>query len=487
MLIHDLLNLHDDEKIAFRYQDQSITMGDFKKNVHRLRAYFNTKGIQAEDHVGLYSKNCPEFVYAYFAIVSMGAIIVPINRMLTSKEVAYIASDAGFKHLITQTTLELDASIEQLIISDYTNDLTSFDNADFPICASIDEDTVATIIYTSGTTGYPKGAMLTHKNIMSNANSCVNIVQMTPADKLLCVLPMFHSFSWTVVVVAGLQSASTTVIVENFYPKDILKLIQKEEISVIYGVPAMFAYYLSLGTKEDFVHLRTLISSGAPLPVEIITQFYEKFGFMIVEGYGLSEASPTITVNRLDQVKVGSVGIAIDQVEVKIIDENGTEVPHGTIGELIARGPNIMKGYLNLPEVTAKTVVDGWLHTGDFAYQDSEGYYFVVDRLKDVIIVGGINVYPREIEEVIYKYNGIVEASVISEIDEKRGEVPIAYLVTQDNANFDVKALKLYLREHLASFKQPRDIILVDSLPKNATGKILKKDIRVLHAASQKN
>lgn len=482
MLVHQMWEKHDDESVVYRYHDQSVTYGELNNNIKKIRDFYYTTGIRPGENVGLYCKNCPEFVYAYFAIVSMGAVVVPINKTLTAHEVEYIAKDAKIKYIVTMETLELESSFQQLIIPEYNQEIGSMTLEESPIANNIDENEVAVIIYTSGTTGHPKGAMLTHKNLVSNTEGIAEALKITSDDKILCVLPMFHSFAWTTTVLSGLYCGGTTVILESFHPKDTLTTISKEEVTVVCGVPTMYNYYLMLGTPELFSSLRAFVSGGASLPVEITENFKAKFGIDIVEGYGLSEASPVVTVNPLGDVRVGSIGVALKDVKVKIVDPEDNELPNGEVGQLVVKGPNVMKGYYNLPEVTEKTIVDNWLYTGDMAYKNDEGYIYIVDRLKDIVIVSGMNVYPREVEEVIYRYEGIVEATVIGIPDKKRGEVTAAYIVTKDKENFDLKSFKSFLKENLAAFKLPRKVVLMDELPKNATGKIVKKVLREEHS-----
>jgi len=443
-----------------------------------VRDYYHTIGVKSGENVGLYCKNSPDFIYAYFAVISMGAVVVPINGSLTPKEIEYIATDAGMAHIITMQKLELKDQFKQLVISEYAPKLDSFELRESLVASEVDENDVAVIIYTSGTTGHPKGAMLTHKNLVSNAKGIVKALEITSDDKILCVLPMFHSFAWTTTVLSALYTGGTTVILEAFNPKEVLRTIRDEKVTIVCGVPTMYNYYLSLGSSEAFESMRVFVSGGASIPVEIIESFKAKFDISIIEGYGLSEASPVVTVNPLNEVRVGSIGLPLEDVEVKIVNAEKVELPSGEIGELAVKGPNVMKGYYNLPEVTDKTVVDNWLFTGDMARVDDDGYVYIVDRLKDIVIVSGMNVYPREIEEIIYKYQDIVEATVIGAPDKVRGEVTVAFIATKDNESFDIKGFKEFLREHLANFKLPKKIIMMEELPKNATGKIMKKVLR---------
>ncbi|MCK8058868.1 MULTISPECIES: long-chain fatty acid--CoA ligase [unclassified Fusibacter] len=478
MLVHQLLQDHNDHAIALRYHGEAITYKTLRQKIGSTRSYLESIGVKRGDHVGLYCKNSPEFIYAYFAVVSMGAVIIPFNRTLTASEVDYIAKDAQIKLLITMESLGISDEFRQELIPEYSKLLSSDEFSLFDDAPQISEEDVAVIIYTSGTTGHPKGAMLTHRNLVSNTKGIVKALDVTSEDKFLCVLPMFHSFAWTTSVLAALYNGALIAIMENFHPKDALKMIRTEGLSVVCGVPTMYNYYLMLGTPETFVSMRVFVSGGASLPVEVMTNFSAKFGIPIVEGYGLSEASPVVSVNPMDKVKVGSIGKPIEEVFVKIVDAQHMEVARGTVGELAVKGPNVMKGYYNLKEVTDQTIEDDWLYTGDLAKIDDEGYIHIVDRLKDIVIVSGMNVYPREIEEVIYRYEGIIEATVIGISDKTRGEVPIAYIVTSDNSKFDEKAFKSFLKQNLASFKLPKKIRMMDALPKNATGKVMKKTLR---------
>jgi len=477
MLVHQVYSDVDPERILFRETDQSVTYGTFKEWVAKYRNYFKYVGIQPGENVGLYCKNCPEFMVAYFAVVSLGAVIVPLNRTLTAREVAWIAADAGMKHLIAMTPVDLDVQIRQLLIPEISE---AVERRVFPEAPEVamEENQECVIIYTSGTTGYPKGAVLTHRNLVSNAKSFAAVVALSESDRQLCVLPMFHSFAWTVTVLSSLVKGGSITIMEMFQPKDALKTIRENQLTVVCGVPVMFNYYQSLGKAEDFASIRLFVSGGASLPLEIIGGFKKKFDLDIAEGYGLSEASPVVSVNPPGGVRVGSIGLPLPGIDVRIVGPEGVDVPDGEVGELYTRGPNVMKGYHNQPDVTAETVVDGWLHTGDLARLDSDGYIYIVDRLKDIIIVGGFNVYPREVEEVIYQYPDISEATVIGIPDRTRGEAPCACIVLREGVEFNRKAFMSFLQERLANFKIPRDVKVMDALPKNATGKIMKRELR---------
>ncbi len=483
MFLNDILTACPDQETALIYGKQELTYKMLNEHIGKFQAYLLKQGVKAGDNVGLYYKNSPEFIYAYFAVIGLGAVVVPFNRMLTGAEVEYIASDASMKHIITMKTLELPDAYTQIIVPECIDEIMELERAK-PVDLDRHEDDVTTIIYTSGTTGQPKGAMLTHRNLISNAQSVVDHFDMNAKDKSLCVLPMFHSFAWTVCVLAPLKSASSVVIVENFMPKDVIRTIEDKQVTMVSGVPTMYTYYLALGEAKNFESVRAFISGGASLPVEILENFQKKMQKRIFEGYGLSEASPVVTINPLSRVKAGSIGTPLPNIEIKVLKDDGTLAAPGERGELLVKGPNVMKGYINLPEVTEKTIQNNWLHTGDVAFIDEDGYASIVDRIKDIVIVNGLNVYPREIEEMLYQYPGVKEASVIGVPDKKRGEVTIAYIAVEDGIEIEIQALKANLKERLASFKLPKKIFVIDELPKNATGKIMKKTLRSMYTES---
>jgi long-chain acyl-CoA synthetase len=342
------------------------------------------------------------------------------------------------------------------------------------------DDDTAIILYTSGTTGKPKGAMLTHKNLYSNASDVGDYLRMNDQDRVITTLPLFHVFCLTVALNAPLLSGATLLIAPKFSPKEIFELAKEYEATVFAGVPTMynFLYQYPESNPEDFKSLRLCISGGASLPVALLTNFEKKFNVLVSEGYGLSEASPVTCFNPLDRPrKAGSIGTSILHVENKIVNELGEELPVGAVGELIVSGPNVMKGYYKMPEETASAIRDGWLYTGDLARMDEDGYFYIVDRKKDLIIVGGFNVYPREVEEVLYNHPDIVEAAVLGVPDLNLGEAVKCYVVSK-NPNTTEEQLLEYCREHLAKYKVPYSIEFLEELPKNTTGKILRRALK---------
>lgn len=485
MLIHQLIFEGAKQKAVFLGR-QDITYGQLQESVQKYRNYFYEKGIRAGEHVGLFSKNSPEFVISYMAIASLGAVVVPLNYQLVPREIAYIVKDAKMKRLISMSYLDLrseldnfqyDQEVMQLIIPEFSGELEHTECAQAPVVA-IDPQDVCVIIYTSGTTGNPKGAILTHENLVSNAKSLLEVLPVTAEDNVLCVLPMYHCFSWTCAVLASLMKGAAIRIMETFVLKEALAVIAQERITVVYGVPPMYNLFVTYGSKEGFADVKCFVSGGASLPETVARQFQEKFGKQVIEGYGLSEASPVVALNPVAKTKYRSIGKPLPGVKVRIIGGNGSEAFQGVVGELAVQGPNVMKGYYNLPAETEQALHDGWLHTGDLAYRDQDGYLYIVDRLKDMIISSGENIYPREIEELLYAYPLIVEAAVVGFPDRLRGQAACAYVVATEGHRIDKKALRDYLQNKLASYKIPREFVQVAALPKNSTGKILKTVLR---------
>ncbi len=494
MLVHQLLAQGTDDAIAF-YGKETATYKQLRAAVAAYRSYLHLVGIRPGDTVGLISRNAAEFVYSYLAIVSLGAVVVPLNFQLTAREIAYIINDAAARHLITAEALDLggelarcgyQGELAQHVIPAVKARLAA---ASLPAApdrdGSLSADSPCAIIYTSGTTGNPKGAILSHGNLVSNAAAFREALAVTAADNILCVLPMYHCFAWTCAVLNPLLCGSSITILEAFAPKETIAAIKEYRVTGVYGVPPMYNYLSRIGEPGDLAGVRFFVSGGAPLPEKIARQFAEKYGLPIIEGYGLSEASPVVTLNPPEKTKYYSIGKALPGLEAKVVGPKGENVAPGTVGEIVVKGPSVMQGYLNLPLETSLALRDGWLHTGDLAYRDAEGYFYIVDRLKDLIISNGENIYPREIEELLYAYPGVTEAAVIGVADELRGQAVRAYLVLAEGHTLDKKAVREYLAANLAGYKLPRDYIVLDALPKNQTGKILKRVLRDKVAAGK--
>lgn len=478
------------EDIAIKYQDKKITYNKMHENIIKYAAYYQKIGIQHGDTIALSSINSPEFIYAYFGATKIGATVVPLNFMLTLEEISYIISDSKSNILVihkkifekigvTEEIIKCKLSLKNVIVIDsiFTDSIIENDNISMPV---LSENEVSTLLYTSGTTGKPKGVMLTHHNLLSNTKSFIKVLDVKNDEIFLCVLPMFHTFGFTVTILAPFYLGASIVIHETFHPKETIRSLIEDKITILCAVPSMYVILSQLLKAENISlpQLKLAVSGGAPLPVEVLQSFRNQYKIPMLEGYGLTEASPALCFTPMNgKPKVGSIGLPIPDVEIKIVDGNGDELKTGEIGEILAKGPNIMKGYLGKPEATAETVVDGWLHTGDLAYKDEDGYIFIVDRKKDLIITRGLNVYPREIEELLYQYPGVLETAVIGVKEETRGEVVKAIIVLKEHATVTKKEIMDYLKLHLASYKLPKIVEFVQSLPKNATGKILKKEL----------
>jgi long-chain acyl-CoA synthetase len=464
----------------------------------RAAAGFARLGIGTGDRACLLLPNGPEFVIAYFGLLKLGAIPISLNVMLKADEIAFIADDAGAALLVAHAALlgnlpERDRlpALRQLVVVGGGNSAGAipFDEVqaegDEPLRAvDLDRDAMAAILYTSGTTGRPKGAMLSHANVVANSYATNHHLKMTPEDRLLCALPLFHVFGQNFIMNASVNAASTLILHERFAPDEIVEALRTGGITVFYGVPTMYIYLLNdpRVTRELLSGLRVCFSAAATMPQEISERWHERFGLTVVEGYGLTECSPFACYNHDWRFKFGSVGTPVENVEIKILDSEDHEVPVGELGEICIRGPIVMQGYFGRPEETADALRGGWLHSGDIGRVDEEGYVFIVDRVKDMVNVAGFKVYPREVEEVLFTHPGVREAAVLGMPDALYGERVKAVVVPHQDAPVDPEALIAYCRERIAEYKVPRVVELVEALPKSPTGKILKRELRMENA-----
>jgi long-chain acyl-CoA synthetase len=497
------------QKSAFYFSEQVTTYQQLDVAVTKFASGLEKLGVKKGDHIALLLGNSPYFVIGMYGALRLGATVIPINPIYTADEIAYIINNGDVKVVIALDLLlplidkmnSLLPNVENYILCDTPKEddqvlpienlsayqkLQSFTTIlangvlDF-VEPELQDDDVAIILYTSGTTGKPKGAMLTHKNLYSNAQDVSDYLKMSESDKVITVLPMFHVFCLTVALNAPLMNGATILIMPKFSPKDVFELAKKYEATVFAGVPTMYNFLLQQPGvyPDDLQSLRLCISGGASMPVALLKNFEQKFNVMISEGYGLSEAAPVTCFNPLDRPrKPGSIGTSIINVENKVVNELGEEVPTGEVGELIVRGPNVMKGYYKMPEDTEVTIRNGWLYTGDLATMDDEGYFYIVDRKKDMINVGGYNVYPREVEEVLYSHPEIVEVAVLGVPDPNFGEAVKCFVVSK-NKDITESELISYCSEHLAKYKIPSRIDFLEELPKNTTGKILRRALKV--------
>ena len=444
-------------------------------------------GVQPGDRVGLWLKNCPEFVPTLFGILQAGAVAVPINNFLKPDEVNFILADAGIDVLVTQAGLAealphltaVRPGLRAFLVEDFPTALTTPDGAHVTTTATRED--LAVIVYTSGTTGRPKGAMLTHGNLLHNVESCRQMLAAVDHDRFVVLLPMFHSFMLCVGVCLPLLVGGSLVLVKSVHPvKSALLEIVHRQATILPAIPQFFRALLEAHLPPD-LPLRLCVSGAAPLPHQTFKEFSAKFPMPLIEGYGLSEASPVVSMNPIrGPWKIGSIGVPVPDVELTVQNDAAEVLAVGEIGELCVRGGNVMRGYWNQPAETGRALRGGWLLTGDIGYRDADGYFFITDRKKDMLLVNGINVYPREIEEVIHQFPGIREVAVISQPDPRRGEQPVAFLATSDGTPIDERALLHFVRAKLADYKVPRRVVQVAALPRNATGKILKTELRRL-------
>ncbi len=477
------------DKTALFWGGSQFSYGDLWSGslwvAEQLRSEF---GVCAGDRVGLWLKNCPEFVPALFGILQTGAVVVPINNFLKPPEVSFILADAGIDRIILDETMREDfeklwAKRPGLRALGVENFGSLAAPAKAGECRSAASD-LAVIIYTSGTTGHPKGAMLSHGNLLANVASCQRVLEAVGEDRIVVLLPMFHSFMLTVGVLLPLLIGGSMVLIKTLHPpKNIVAEILQHRATLLPAVPQFFRA-LTHGSVPVNLPLRLCISGGAPLPGEILKEFTARFPIPLLEGYGLSEASPVVSFNPIHGPwKAGSIGVPISGVEVSVQNDAGDILAAGAIGEICVRGGNVMLGYWNQPEATAKTMRQGWLLTGDIGYVDADGYFYITDRKTDMLLVNGINVYPREIEEVLYTFPGVKEVAVIGVPDERKGEQPLAFVAAHDGVELREGPLLKYARGQLADYKVPRHIVFLAALPRNATGKILKTELRKAAAA----
>lgn len=477
MFVHEIINGADPSHIAIEGEGE-FTYGELAELVHLYRNSLYEMGIREGMKVGLYSANRPEFIFAYLAVISLGAVIIPVNNSLVDREVDYILKDAGAVLLITDTALDVSCPSIDIHDLDYRAQEGKADEAPaFP--EDLTEDDVCALVYTSGTTGSPKGAMLTHRNLVGNVEQFISRIVFKPEDKVLCVLPMFHCYGLTTVVNAGLYAHSTIVILRSKSPTEIINTIVEHSVTIAIMVPPMYNLLARRGEPSVMKTVHTFISGGASIPQPVSQAFYFRFHHPVQEGYGLTEASPVVCVLPSAKPKYLTSGPVLPGVGAYIKTESGGPYVAGTVGELIVRGSNVMKGYWNKPEETKKVLSeDGWLRTGDLAYMDDDKYIYIVDRIKDLIIVNGENIYPGEVEDCIYEVEGIAECAVVGHPDPLRGQAVWAYIVMKDGYEFDENKIRKYMAKNIASYKIPRRFIPMDALPKNATGKILKRALR---------
>ncbi|MCM3726929.1 long-chain fatty acid--CoA ligase [Neobacillus cucumis] len=496
MKLRDLLErniTHFGEYPFLYFKEKTYTNVETKRYADQLAAGLRRIGIEKGDRVIVCMPNCPEVLFAYQGITRAGAIIVPVMFTLHPKELHYIARNSGAKAVITSSYVlqNVEKSMEALperpavILSDLPSNehLTNFYDLLVPVEKEFLDDgkaeDTAVILYTSGTTGNPKGVLLTHKNLFSNAQNSAKHND-TERGTTLGVLPLAHVYGLTVSNVCYL-TGSTIVVFSSFDIQEVFKAIDTYQVRTFSAVPAMIHAMVSYPNTDtyDTSSLESVGSGSAPLPVALLNAFEQKFGAKVLEGYGLSEAAPVVTAHsKRIEMKPGSVGVPIPGVEIKIVDGNGLEVPAGEVGELVVRGDNVTPGYYQNQQETNRVLKDSWLYTGDMARVDDEGYVYIVDRKKDLIIRGGFNVYPRDVEEILNGHEEVFEAAVVGIPDERMGEELVACVVKKPGSHVTEKELIQFCQDHLAKNKTPRKVIFLEALPRNGVGKILKTHLR---------
>jgi long-chain acyl-CoA synthetase len=492
---------------AVRLEETALTYARLDELSARFAAWLRGRGVRPGDPVGIMLPNVPHFPVFYHGVLRAGGVVVPMNPLLKSREVAHYLGDSGARLVLAADSAAAEAAsgaavaaAEAVIVGDPVRpDSVLADAESWPapapeIIRRADDDT-AVILYTSGTTGTPKGAELTHANMRKNASvTATMLLDLGPDDVVMGCLPLFHSFGQTCGLNASVLSGACLTLIPRFSPAAAFRVIERDLVTVFEGVPTMYVGMLAAAEPAgepaaDTSSLRLCVSGGAALPVEVLHGFEKAFHTVILEGYGLSETSPVATFNRPGQRKPGSIGLPIEGVELRLAPLDGGEAgpppgqgtgsdgDGGGIGEIAIRGHNVMKGYLNRPEATSAAIRDGWFHTGDLARVDSDGFYYIVDRKKEMIIRGGFNVYPREIEEVLYEHPAVLEAAVLGVPHPSLGEEVAAAVTLRADALATPDELREYVRQRVAAYKYPRHVWLTDGLPKGPTGKLLKRAI----------
>lgn len=482
------------EHEAIVFGSERLTYEQLHERVCRLSSALRELGnLEKGDRLALFLPNCPEFVICYHAAVRLGAIAVSLNVMLKHDEVKFILADSEAKILITTNKLLEQApeerevpSLTRLLCIDKPERAGVIALEDFVGQASASVPSAdlsvydgAAILYTSGTTGKPKGALLSHGNIISNIRATCRHTLMTPDDRLICYLPLFHCFGQNFIMNASVQCGATLVLHERFVPEEIFDSMKTNRISMFFGVPPVYLRLLTVpNIEEHFRSVRYCFSAAAPMPVTVARRWREKVGQIIYEGYGLTETSPFACYNHDVQYREGSVGMPLENVQMKVVDLEGRELSPGATGEIAIKGPNVMLGYFRRPEETAEVIHDGWFLTGDIGKTDSDGYFYLVDRAKDMINVSGFKVWPREVEEVLLQHPSVSEVAVIGIPDADAGEAVKAFVVLNHGRAAQDSELIDYARARIADYKAPRFVEFIDRLPRNPAGKVLKRELR---------
>ncbi|MCD2195284.1 long-chain fatty acid--CoA ligase [Actinomycetospora endophytica] len=467
-------------RTALRYQGNGISYAEIDDLSGRVAAILRADGLSPGDRVAIMVGNVPQFALAYYGVLRAGGVVVPMNPLLKSREVAFQLADCGARRIVCTGLGQAEAATGAQEAGAHLVDIEAEGPSDPEIVPRAGDDT-AVVLYTSGTTGTPKGAELTHANLTRNAEiTARNLLHLTTDDVVFGGLPLFHAFGQTCALNAAIGAGATLCLMARFDADAALAMMRDERVTVFAGVPTMYGALFHAAADGSLPDLRTCISGGAALPVEVLNAFEKTFDCLVLEGYGLSETSPVASFNHPDRPrKPGSIGTPVEGVEMRLVDAQWNTVPAGQSGEIAIRGHNVMKGYWGRPEATATVMSDGWFRTGDIGTVDDDGYFTIVDRAKDLIIRGGYNVYPREIEEVLYEHPAIAEAAVIGIKHPELGEEVAAAVALRPDASVTPEELREFVKARVAAYKYPRRVWIEAALPKGATGKILKREITV--------
>lgn len=478
------------DRVAVKMDDVELTYAQLAGLAAKTAGWLRELGVRPGDRVGVSLPNIPHMPIVYYGILWAGGVVVPMNPLYKSREIAYVLSDSAAKVYFAWTGVAdepakgaAEAGAECVEVDPATFVEQVMAHPAIELVQRDPQDT-AVILYTSGTTGAPKGAELTHANMARNAELCAGdrLVGLSAGDVVFGGLPLFHVFGQTGMMNTAVLTGATLTLLPRFDPAKALEIIARDKVTHMGGVPTMYVALAQFPDRENYdtTSLRRCISGGAALPVEVLRGFEEAYGAMLLEGYGLSETSPAAAFNHADRErKPGSVGQPVDGVELKLIDSDWNEVPEGEDGEIAIKGHNVMKGYFNNPGATEAAMKDGWFRTGDVGRRDADGYYYIVDRAKDMVIRGGYNVYPREIEEVLYTHPAVASAAVIGVPHDIHGEEIAAVIIVKPGFTVAPQEIIEFAKERVAAYKYPRTVRIVDELPLGPTGKVLKREIRI--------
>ncbi|MDD9941001.1 MAG: AMP-binding protein [Myxococcales bacterium] len=477
--------------VALEFMGQQIPFKTVAHNARVMAGGLKAQGLQAGEAIGLMLPNIPQFADVLYGAWFDDLVVVPMNVLLTGPEVRYLVEDSSIKLLVVfemflpaveEAIRDMDAPPKVVVIGNA--------GAHIPYPRLLEAQPVEPVrnagdahvltIYTSGTTGKPKGAVISNENVVTQMDMTDDLFPQVEGDRTLCVLPLFHVFALNGVLCSSFRHQGTIVLHPRFDLEAAVNSLSQDRVTIFAGVPTMYFYILqhTADTDVQFPHLRVCFSGGAAMPLETMNAFEGRFGVEIYEGYGLTETTVSICCNRPEARRPGSVGKPLPGVELQTVDDAGNPTPIGKPGEIIVRSGNVMQGYLNRPDATAETIKDGWLYTGDIGHIDEDGFVFIVDRKKDMIIKGGYNIYPREIEEVLHTLEGVVEAAVVGVDDDAKGEQVRAVISTRPGSELKEEEIEQYLSANLAKYKLPNEYVFMAELPKGPTGKILKRELR---------